>query len=914
MLKKSTSMVCQQCKIGWPIRDSDTFCGYCGAKVADYDLKIVGGPAYTDEIHNVSLRLSLSNKGSVPVKTNKIQPKAPWLMLEETGPWEITVDNSPREIGITIDLSNPLTQAPRELRGSIEVQPESRFQKKDIVVEISPPPVFGFTEEAVKFERSKSEQEVYIELNMLVQKSTVIFDDIQPEDSCKNWLHISQPSVLGKELKAGDNLVLTVLIDLQKMPIEDETEVILSFNLRGRQNNEPKSFKLVPLLAPDLQIDEAMGDGRIQITATKDKKQDFQLHLRNAGGGEIDLSKLDYKPRPNWLKLSTSQQVLKKGEDATLMMSVDGNSAPEGKNSFELIHPEQDKIFEFPFFLETTIRALPVYPHYLAVDFGTTNSCCVHINENHEPESIILDKYAGRGRFAKDDVIPSTIFYTGEDNGEFRYLIGSEANNRRLFGRYAGNYFRSIKRLIGSDEDFYITVENKRIPLKPYQIASDIIRHLLERTEEQLEQKITRCVVAHPTMFSQREVDELRRIYTDELGIKDILMLDEATAASLDYIFQRNKKNKGKLETYYIVVYDFGGGTTDIALLLVNAKKGSLKIEPLDVGGSRMLGGDDITEHLVKYILKEYQERLEAKWPMVSIDIPFCTMTERYESSGDKDFDEKTRENSYLYEDAERIKIEVSNNMTEVEEAFRLWVSIGGELKDIEEESPEVRHITISYSLIEEWLSPRLDDMLVQIETMFKDTEEHPKVILLAGQSSAIPLIKQKMKQRFHEVQIVSAEDLKTCVAAGSSRYARIVAHQTADGDAEPIEVVEFTSKTHSAYGIVTINEFFEEEFQAVIPKRARIPDESFGVFKMRLRKQAIVPVYENTGVKNLLEGNEEIHLVGSYIYDFSQDGVPEEELRKVELEMSMGRDEQIDVVANINGKSYKFIRQENRL
>ena len=170
------------------------------------------------------------------------------------------------------------------------------------------------------------------------------------------------------------------------------------------------------------------------------------------------------------------------------------------------------------------------------------------------------------------------------------------------------------------------------------------------------------------------------------------------------------------------------------------------------------------------------------------------------------------------------------------------------------------------------------------------------------------------MKQRFREVQIVSAEDLKTCVAAGSSRYARIVAHQNADGGAEPIEVVEFTSKTHSAYGIVTINEFFEEEFQAVIPKRARIPDESFGVFKMRLRKQAIMPVYENTGVKNLLEGNEEIHLVGSYIYDFSQDGVSEAELRKVELEMSMGRDEQIDVVANINGKSYKFIRQENRL
>jgi len=544
----------------------------------------------------------------------------------------------------------------------------------------------------------------------------------------------------------------------------------------------------------------------------------------------------------------------------------------------------------------------------------------VHINENHEPESITLDKYTGRGRFVEDDIIPSVILYTGEDNGELQYLVGREARYRsearyRRLGNYPNNYFGSIKRLIGNDEDFYITIGNQRIPLKPYQVAADIIRHLLAKSEEQLEQKIVCCVAAYPTMFSQREVDELRRIYTDEIGIKDILMLDEATAASLDYIFKRNKENKGKPEAYYIVVYDFGGGTTDIALLLVNAKKGSLKIEPLDVGGSRMLGGDDITEHLVKYILKEYQERLEAKWPMVSIDIPFCTMTEKYESSGDQDLDEKTRENSsYLYEDAERIKIEVSNNMAEVEEAFRLWVSIGGELKEIEEELSEARHITIPYSLIEEWLSPRLDDMLVQIETMFKDTEEHPKVILLAGQSSAIPLIKQKMKKRFHEVQIVSAEDLKTCVAAGSSRYARIVAHQTADGDAEPIEVVEFTSKTHSAYGIVTINEFFEEEFQAVIPKGASIPDESFGVFKMRLRKQAIVPVYENTGVKNLLEGNEEIHLVGSYIYDFSQDGVSEAELRKVELEMSMGRDEQIDVVANINGKSYKFIRQENRL
>jgi len=927
MLKESTSIFCKQCKIDWPIRNGDTFCGYCGAKVADYEFALVGGPAYVDELNNVSLQLSLRNTGSTPVPIRNIQTKASWLTVEERGPLVLPVENSSREIGLAIDKSNLSTRIHHELKSIIEVHPVGEFPKKELMVEIFSTPTFEFSEEEVKFEHSKSKQEVSVELNILVRKSIVIFDEIQPQN-CSDWLEILPPPELGKELKAGDNLVITALLDLEKMPGKDKTEVTFSFKLKERQNNETKSFKLVPLLAPELRIDEAIGNGRIQITTTKDKKQEFQLQLRNAGGGEIDLSRFNCKPCPDWLKLSTHQPVLQKDEQSTLTISIDGKTAPEGKNSFELIHPEKDKIFAFPFFLELTVRSLPEYPHHLAVDFGTTNSCCAFINQRHEPELIVFDRYIDAGMVVENELISSTIVYTDEDNGEFTYLVGQKPYEISP-QEYAGNYFPSIKRAIGSDEGRYITIDNGHITKKPYQIAADIIRHVLEKSEEQLEQKIARCVITHPTMFSQREVDELRQIYTDELGIKEILMLDEATAASLDYIFQRNKKNKGKPETYCIVVYDFGGGTTDIALLLVNAGEGTLKIEPLDVGGSRRLGGDDITELIVQHILKEYQERLETKHEqsLISIDIPFCPLTELYKSSGDEELDRKVRDNSnQLYRAAENIKIELSNKMSEeiekrsnptaaeikkrgkqinIERPIGLSVSVGGEFQDIQEE------LSLEYSLIEEWFLPKLDDMLAQVDSMFEDIEEHPKVILLAGQSSAIPSVKLKLAERFNEATVVSAEELKGCVAVGSSRYARVVAHHTEIGRSDPIEVIEFTSKTHSAYGISTINEFFEEEFQTVIPKRASIPDESHGTFKMRLRKHAVVPVYENTGVKNMLEGNEEIQLVGSYIYDFSADGVAEEELQEVELEMSMGRDEKIDVVANINGKPCKFIRQE---
>jgi len=186
---------------------------------------------------------------------------------------------------------------------------------------------------------------------------------------------------------------------------------------------------------------------------------------------------------------------------------------------------------------------------------------------------------------------------------------------------------------------------NTSILLKPQQVGSYIVNHLMEITRKHLgHENVKSSVIAVPAKF-----DALQRQRTVEAfkaaGVTVARMLEEPQAAALAYGLHK------KPGVDYILVYDFGGGTLDVSVLYVT--DGFVDVMGSD--GDDQLGGadfdaavahvlldqraDDVRRiatalrSLEKELLKEtdgnadFEEALSATCPSLGESTPLCTVS-----------------------------------------------------------------------------------------------------------------------------------------------------------------------------------------------------------------------------------------------------------------------------------------------
>ncbi len=235
----------------------------------------------------------------------------------------------------------------------------------------------------------------------------------------------------------------------------------------------------------------------------------------------------------------------------------------------------------------------------IGIDLGTTNSC-VAVLEGGSPE-VIPNSEGGR-------VTPSVVAFT--KSGE--RLVGQVAKRQSVTN--PENTVYSIKRFMGRRYD-EVNEEMKMVPYKvlrssngdarvqvagkelsPPEISAMILTKLKEAAEAHLGEKVDRAVITVPAYFN----DAQRQATKDAgqiAGLKVERLVNEPTAAALAYGLDK-KKN----ET--IAVYDFGGGTFDISILEV----GEGVVEVRSTNGDTHLGGDNIDQRIVDFLLAEFKK------------------------------------------------------------------------------------------------------------------------------------------------------------------------------------------------------------------------------------------------------------------------------------------------------------------
>ena len=235
----------------------------------------------------------------------------------------------------------------------------------------------------------------------------------------------------------------------------------------------------------------------------------------------------------------------------------------------------------------------------IGIDLGTTNSV-VAVLEGGSSE-VIANSEGGR-------TTPSVVAVT--KSGE--RLVGQVAKRQAVTN--PENTVYSIKRFMGRRFD-EVSEEMKMVPYKvvrsangdarviqggkemsPPEISAQILTKLKEAAEAHLGEKVERAVITVPAYFN----DAQRQATKDAgqiAGLKVERLVNEPTAAALAYGLDK-KKN----ET--IAVYDFGGGTFDISILEV----GEGVVEVKSTNGDTHLGGDNIDQRIVDWLLAEFRK------------------------------------------------------------------------------------------------------------------------------------------------------------------------------------------------------------------------------------------------------------------------------------------------------------------
>lgn len=223
--------------------------------------------------------------------------------------------------------------------------------------------------------------------------------------------------------------------------------------------------------------------------------------------------------------------------------------------------------FNLKFMSRTTID--------FGIDLGTTNSA-IAVLSGVETE-IIKNNSDG-------DITPSVVSIDKKNV----LHVGQRARNRLIDN--PDDAYAEFKRRMGSDFVYEFKSSGQR--RKPEELSAEVLKSLRADVQQRTGEAIEAAVITVPAAFELHQCDATSRA-AQLAGFEKSPLLQEPVAAALAYGFQASKQNG------YWLVYDFGGGTFDAAI--IKSEDGIIQV--VNHGGDNFLGGTDIDWAIVEHLL-----------------------------------------------------------------------------------------------------------------------------------------------------------------------------------------------------------------------------------------------------------------------------------------------------------------------
>lgn len=416
------------------------------------------------------------------------------------------------------------------------------------------------------------------------------------------------------------------------------------------------------------------------------------------------------------------------------------------------------------------------------IDLGTTNSAISRI----ESGEVIIKKTD-----TQSDTMPSCVFINkkkAQQVGDVAYnaLKRDKLSAMKNWDDSDSNSFIEFKRTMGTDKKYFSSNLGKE--LSSEELSGDVLKTLKSFIKDE---NVNSAVITVPAAFKNNQIDATRRA-AHLAGFEQVEVLQEPVAAAMAYGLDSKKKDG------YWLVFDFGGGTFDSALLKV--EDGIMKVA--DTEGDNYLGGKNLDMAIVDEIIMPYIEENYAIDSILEDDVKKQIL----------------RNAMKFYAEETKIKLSFNDSHNVLSDLG----DIPGEDDNGEEFELD---ITVTQSDMERALAPIFQKAIDICKTLLERNNlkgSSLDSLILVGGPTFSPVLRKMLEQQIRKAD--TSVDPMTVVSKGAALYASTVSvseevkEQTRDKSKIQIEIGHEASSVEMEE-FVTLK-ILADKTEGVIPEK----------------------------------------------------------------------------------------------